>query len=690
MKFRFATDTGGTFTDLVVEEIGGVLKMYKAATTPTDPVRGVLDALTLAARDRDLSLEQLLAAGELFVHGTTHAINAIVTGRTARTAFLTTEGHPDVLTIREGGRSQPFNYAVAYPEPYIPKALTFEIRERVGVSGEIVVPLDESFVVTALAKLAAGKVESIAVCYLWSIVNPAHELRTGELIEQHLPGVAYTLSHQINPSIREYRRASAAAIDASLKPLMGRYLHDLTSRIEGAGFKGRVLVLTSQGGMLDAQQLSRQPIHVINSGPSMSPIAGSYFAQREQITEDLIVTDTGGTTYDVSLVRNGVIPWTPETWIGPKFVGHMTGFPSVDVRSIGAGGGSISWVDEGGMLHVGPMSAGADPGPVCYGKGGKHPTFTDACLTLGYLDPALFLGGTQMLHRDLAVAAIERDVATPLKQTVQQAAASIFSVITENMVQAINEITINQGINPADAVLIGGGGAAGFNSVWIARRLGCRTVVFPGLSAALSAAGALISDLATEYRRAFYTRSDQFAFEEVRAVVEELLERCAQFKAGPGEHARKHSVSLSVEARYESQVWELEVPMPCGGISDSTQLAAFLDEFHALHKRVYAVEDRQSVVEMIGWIARVTCTLREDPVLARLEPASAMAGYASTRRAYFPDTGLEAAALLQFDAMAESAAHDGPAIVESAFTTTVIPRGSTFVKTREGNLVVTV
>lgn len=690
MKYRFATDTGGTFTDLLVEEIGGPLTMYKAATTPSDPVKGVLDALSLAARDRGLSLTQLLSDGDIFMHGTTHAINAIITGRTARTALLTTQGHPDILTIREGGRSQPFNYSVPYPEPYVPRHLTFEVPERVTFSGGIHTPLDEASLRRTLMALKEAQVEAIAVCYLWSVVNPAHELRTAELIAEVLPGTPYTLSHQINPSIREYRRAAAASMDASLKPLMGRYLGSLTERLADAGFAGRVLVLTSQGGVLDAEPLSRQPIHAINSGPSMAPIAGRHFAQQEGFNEDVIIADTGGTTYDVSLVRGGVIPWSAETWIGPRFSGHMTGFPSVDVTSVGAGGGSIASVDEGGMLHVGPASAGAVPGPVCYGKGGTLPTFTDACLALGFLDPGLFLGGAQILDRNLSVKAIEEHVAGPLGQSVEEAAGSVVALITENMVQAINDITINQGVDPAAAVLIGGGGAAGFNSVWIARRLGCKTVILPGLSAALSAAGALISDLTADYRRTFYTRSDRFDFEGVRAVLSELLVQCASFQKGPGEKAVSHMVSLSVEARYEGQVWEVEIPLRQGGIGSQAELDRFLADFHELHERVYAVQDPRSVVECVGWIARIRSALRPDPQLGTLREASGRPDYPPSRLVHFPDTGPEEAALYHSDLLEIGVVLDGPAIVESAFSTAVLPRGCRFHKSEHGNLVVQV
>ncbi|MCY4407417.1 MAG: hydantoinase/oxoprolinase family protein, partial [Rhodospirillaceae bacterium] len=307
---RFAVDTGGTFTDLVVESDDGGLRMYKAPTTPSDPVAGVLETLSRAADDLGESREALLGRGEMLIHGTTHAINAIVTGNTARAAFLTTKGHPDVLVFREGGRIEPFNFTVPYPEPYVPRSLTYEVPERVAYDGSVTEPLDEAAVVAIIEELKGRDVEAVGVCLLWSIVNPAHELRVGALLERHLPGVPYTLSHVLNPSLREYRRASSTCIDASLKPLMGSYLGGLESRLRDAGFGGRVLVVTTQGGAMDAADMATAPIHSINSGPAMAPIAGRAYAEADTGVDTAIIADTGGTTFDVSLVRGGRIPWT--------------------------------------------------------------------------------------------------------------------------------------------------------------------------------------------------------------------------------------------------------------------------------------------------------------------------------------------------------------------------------------------
>ena len=675
----FASDTGGTFTDLLVEDESGRLAMYKTPTTPGDPIEGVLDALDAAATDQGLSRKGLLERGELFIHGTTHAINAIVTGTTARTVFLTTAGHPDILVFREGGRTEPFNFTVPYPSPYVPKALTFEIPERVMADGSIRRPLEEAAVLPVIEALRAKEVEAVAVCLLWSILNPTHEVRLGELLAEHLPGVPVTLSHRLNPSLREYRRATSACIDASLKPLMGAYMRDLGRRLAQAGFAGRVLALTSLGGVMDAVDVADAPIHLINSGPSMGPVAGRHFARIDSAAETAIVADTGGTTFDVSVVRRGHISRTRETWIGQPFRGHMTGLASIDVKSIGAGGGSIAWVDEAGMLHVGPQSAGAVPGPACYGSGGESPTVTDAVLVLGYVDPAFFLGGAVALHGARAEEALDRAVARPLGLSREDAAAAVLDLATENMVQAITEITVNQGIDPRDAVLVAGGGAAGLNAGAIGRRLGCARVVVPEVGAGLSAAGALMSELTAEYRRTFYAHIERFDFTGVNGVLAELEAACRTFIDGPGAGAVASEITYFAEARYPDQVWEIEVPLHAARFEDASGLAALEEDFHNLHQDLFAVADTSSKVEAVSWFAQVSCRLRTSE-LGRLAQSCAAETLARARPIYFPETGFAEARVLRFEGMIPGQEIEGPAIVESSFTTVVLEPGARCVR----------
>jgi N-methylhydantoinase A len=684
---RLAVDTGGTFTDLVIEGADG-LRLSKSSTTPDDPIRGVLEVIETAATDLGIPSGELLGQAELFIHGTTRAINAILTGKVARTAFLTTKGHPDILLFREGGRTDPFNFTREYPPAYVPRSLTFEVPERTGSGGEIAVPLDEAALLGIIERLKSLAVEAVAVCLLWSIANPAHELRVGELLAEHLPGVAVTLSHDLNPSLREYRRASSTAIDASLKPIMSEYLAGLENRLRAAGFRGRVLMVTSSGGVLDASAVAQAPIHAIGSGPAMAPVAGRHYAQLDAGSDTAVVADAGGTSYDVSLVRRGRIPWTRQTWLGEIYLGHMTGFPSVDVKSIGAGGGSIAWVGEGGLLRVGPDSAGADPGPACYGRGGTRATVTDASLVLGYIDPDYFLGGAMELDTRAAEEAIVRDIGDRLGLDAHEAAAAVLKLATEHMVRAIEEITLNQGIDPRTAVLVGGGGAAGLNSVAIARRLGSPHVVIPEVGAVLSAAGALMSDLTADYAATFRTTSLAFDYEEANRVLAGLHERCLSFLDGPGRGSISSAIEFSVEARYPHQIWELEVPLAGDRFAGEDDVERLRQDFHTVHEEIFAIRDPESSIEIVAWRARVRCGLRHEAGDAITPRRTRVDRPNGSRRAYFAEVGVVDVEVRMLESMAAGEVLAGPAIVESPVTTVVLDPGSSTVRTPSGSLLI--
>ena len=684
---RFATDTGGTFTDLLIEDEAGSIHMFKAATVPSEPVEGVLAAFDVAAKHFQVDRRTLLSRGEMFVHGTTYAINAIVTKNTAKTALLVTSGHPDILVLREGGRLEPFNHAIPYPDPYIPRSLTFEVPERVLASGEVRRPLDAAAVVEIANELKRRDVEAIAVCLLWSVLHPRHEREVGEILAAHLPGIPITLSHALNPALREYRRTIASAIDASLKPLMNKYLTGLTRSMREAGFEKRILVLTSQGAMVDLDEVQNAPILAINSGPSMAPIAGARLAAAEAPGADAVVFDTGGTTFDVSLVRGGRVPFTHETWLGRPFQSDLTGFPSVDVRSIGAGGGSIAWAEEGRVLRVGPQSAGAVPGPACYATGGQHATVTDAALVLGYIDPSFFLGGRIRLNRNAAMAALQRDVASPFGMSLEASASAVMSVWSENMVQAISDITVNQGIDPAKAIIVGGGGAAGLNALTIAERLGCERLIIPEVGAALSAYGATVSDIGREYRRVFVTSTAQFDRDGAAAVIAELRERAAAFANSAGAAAPDVRVDFLVEARYVHQVWEIDVAiepdrlLAAGGVDLLTQ------NFHSAHEDVFAFSDPRSPIEVIAWRIAVHCKVAPHADL-KLARTAAPAKDPKWRRAFFPNSGWVDVPVLTFSEIEPDVRIEGPAIVESPFTSIVINADGTFSRSKSGNLVV--
>jgi len=681
---RVSVDIGGTFTDLVVET-DGLLSLFKAPTVPHDPTQGVVAVLAVGAAAMERTVQQFLADTDLFIHATTRGLNAVLTGTTATTAFLTTAGHPDILLLREGGRSDPFDYTIPYPDPFVPRSLTFEVPGRITSTGSELEPLDVVAVREICSDIAAAGTEAVAVCLMWSTVNPAHELATGRILATELPGVPVTLSHELNPSLREFRRASSACVDASLKPLMTDYLTGLSTRLHDEGFNGRFLMVTSMGGVLDADEVAAAPIHSLNSGPSMAPVAGQEFASADAESDIVIVADAGGTTYDVTVVRRGQIPWTRSAWIGAVGTGQMTGLPSIDVKSVGAGGGSIAWVDDGGLLHVGPQSAGADPGPACYGHGGREATVTDASLVLGYLDPGHFSGGTLRLDVDAAREAIDRSVGDALGLGVVAAADAVMALTTEQMVRAIEEIALEQGIDPSRAVMIGGGGAAGLNAVAVARRLGCSQLIIPEVGAALAAAGALMSDLLGSYAKTVPATSTSFDFDAVNAALTDLAALCEAFIDRVGVPGSRATIEFYAEAHYPQQVWELEVPVAVAKFTTDADVSALVASFHEVHSAVLGIADPESGIEIVTWGARVRCPLRESAVSLRAA-ADIAPTTTSERLVHFPGLGVVSTPVRPLSGIGDEELIEGPVLIESACTTVVVPDGNTCRRSASGSL----
>jgi N-methylhydantoinase A len=607
MNYRISIDLGGTFTDAIVVASDGRRIIGKALTTHDRAFKGMSAAIANAAEQNGLTLRVLLENTGLFIYGTTRATNAIVTRRVAKTAFLTTSGFPDILVMKEGGKLSAHDFSHDFPAPYIARRDTFEIRERMNSEGTPSLEFDEKDARRVAKQLKSLGFEAVAVCFLWSIANPAHELAMAKILDEELPDVPYTLSHDINPVLREYRRASAAAIDASLKPLMQRHLRDLEGDLRDAGYVGEILVSTSIGGVMLIDEVCSRPIHMAKSGPSMAPISAKAFSMVEGGTGEAIVCDTGGTTFDVGLVRGGEQVYSRESWIGGQWVGDLLGISSVDIRSLGAGGGSIVWVDDGGLMRVGPQSAGSSPGPACYGLGGTEPTVSDAACVLGYFDPQYFLGGRMQLNTEAARNAIGK-IASTICKSIEVTAFDILTLASELMVKAIHDITVAQGFDPAESVIVAGGGAAGINTMLIAKQLSARRVVLPKEASALSACGMQFADIVREEAASCFMSSDKFDSARINGVLANMKSKLTAFlsRLALAEKFRGNSnIAYYAEARYASQVWELEMPLPSGQLSGAGDLKAFVEAFHRAHETVFGVRDEGSAVEFITWKARL-------------------------------------------------------------------------------------
>ncbi len=672
---RITCDIGGTFTDVVVSDGRGRLTVAKALTQPGHLFGGLHAALERAAEQLSEPLTALLGRASLFIFSTTQATNAILEGTTARTAFLCTEGFPDILVRREGGSLRPYDYTRQFPAPYVPRRLTFEIPERIDADGGVLKALDERGARMQLAQALALEVQAVSVCLLWSTANPAHELALGKLIEQELPGVPYSLSHQINPIVREYRRASGTSIDASLKPLMQRHLPEIASGLRDEGFAGELLAASSAGGVVPMSELISSPLWSVRSGPSLAPVAARAVSGAETGSGDVIVCDTGGTSFDVSLVRDSELVFTSETWLGEPFAGHLTGLSSVDVRSIGAGGGSIAWVDPGGLLRVGPESARADPGPACYGRGGTRPTVTDAALVLGYVDPHRFLGGAMKLDTQAAETALG-ELAAALGIDSREAAHAVLSIANERMIAAIHELTVNEGVDPRDSTLVAGGGAAGLTILPIASELGCREVLIPRAAGVLSAFGGQHSDIVREVTLPHVSNSLDFDFDGVKRTLEELAERLAAFEAKlPEGIAGDTQRRYYVEARYAYQVWDLSIPLEGDGVQDNAALERLIESFHDAHERIFAVREPGQKIEMSQWKGRVVASTAKPPLGVKREPAGAAAPAPQPRPAYFPELGEVEIPVHLGEQLSAGSRIAGPALVIEPETTIVVYPG---------------
>lgn len=669
MEFTVGVDIGGTFTDTVVGDGKGEVRLFKSNTTPLEFRRGIFDCLELAAGYYKLSLEDFLSKVKSLVHGTTIATNAVLTGKVAKTGLLVTKGFRDILLYRHGGRAGEMMFSHrAYPEPYIPRYLTKGVGGRINSEAGEETPLNEEDVGAAIRDFKKWGVEAIAVSLLWSIVNDTHERRVAEIIAQEWPEALVTISSEVNPILREYFRTSSTAMDASLKPFFSKYVEDLRDELVQRGYKGRLLMVNSNGGVMTAEEMIKLPIYAVKSGPSMGPVAGLYFA-RERGSNNVIVADMGGTSFDVSLVEKGVI----LSSLFSQVLDTHYSTPCVDVISIGAGGGSIAWLDPGKLTHVGPSSAGALPGPACYMRGGQEPTVTDSNVILGYLNPDYFLGGRMKIDPTLAEKVIKEKIAEPLSLSTVEAASVIHAVVNQNMVSAMEDISVKRGIDPREYSVVAGGGACGIHIARIARELRLKEVIVPKLASGLCAFGMLVCDLKIERARSLQTKTDNFDYEGVNATLRALAEEAEDFLARVGVPRDNREIKFSVAARYPFQVWEINVPLPAKRITPE-ELPILVERFHQLHESKYAFREKQPV-ECVHWVVTATGYMPkyEPPMMGLGKDASTIA-LKGERDVYWVETrSFVKTPLYDGSIMTPGSKVSGPAVIEEPETTVVIP-----------------
>jgi N-methylhydantoinase A len=671
-------DIGGTFTDLVGYQ-GGAIIVSKCSTVPADPTAGVAQALRLA--------HCRIAAMDELIHGSTIAINTVLEKSGAKTALLTTQGFRDVYAIGRGNRPDAFNLFFHRPRPLVPRELTFELAERIDAAGTVLLPLDPAAVQALGHRLVELGVEAVAVCFLHSYANPAHEAAAGAVLRQHFPQLFVTLSHEILREFREYERTSTTVLNAYVGPRVSRYLARFESFALDARFGGKIAIMRSNGGTMSLAQARREPVAMMESGPVAGMIGAGRLATLLGI-ERAIGFDMGGTTAKCTLLTGGVAPIQEGYVIGDEFTGQPMQLPVVDIVEVGAGGGSLAWRDQGGGLHVGPVSAGADPGPACYGRGGSAPAVTDADLMLGRLNGARFLGGRMPLDCALAESAV-REIGRALGLDTRATALGIATIADGAMSLAVRAVSVDRGIDPRDAALIAFGGAGPLHAVSIAREIAIPRVVIPKLPGNFSALGMLMAEWRHDFVRTLIGEIGELKSSDAEVAFADLTS--AGEAALASDQLARGRFNFAADLRYRGQ--EHTIPIPVGGaadlVSDSGPTCA---RFNAEHDRRYGHAAPDQSIEILN--LRLTVSVpRMENIIARWlsQPWQPTESVPEQRRPVVfddPDRALEARILWR-PALAAGAEIIGPAMIEEPNSTTLIGPGDRAVIDGSGHIIVT-
>ena len=689
-RYRIGVDIGGTFTDgTLVDSETGQVTTSKVLSTPADPGAAFISAVQkLLSMDGGIAPETV----EHVVHATTVATNAIIEGKLAKTAFITTEGFRDMLEIARQIRPSLYDLQFEKPAPLVPRQLCFEVPERLDAKGQVVTPLDDAAVDSVVEHIAESGVEAVAVCLLHSYRNPDHEQRVGKALRARLPNVIISLSSDVVPEFREYLRASTTVINPSVSPIVSTYLASISEKLLASGISSELLVMQSNGGVYPAEAASQSPVFMVESGPAAGAVAAAALGSALG-HPDVISFDMGGTTAKASLIRDGKPHVTKDYSVGGAAqngtgaFGGASGYPIrtpvVDLVEIGAGGGSIAWVDSGGALRVGPHSAGAEPGPVCYGLGGTEPTITDANLVLGRLDPNYFAGGEMSLDLAGAREAIRKACAEPLGLSIEGAAHGIIEIANTAMVNALRLVSVQRGHDPRDFMLIGFGGAGPAHAVRIAEQAGIPRVLIPLGPGTASALGLLVTDVRMEGSATLIVRSDEVEFSRIASEFERLEAAGAEAHRAAASASGDPTFERSVEMRYWGQSFELSIATPDRREIDDAWMKELIESFHEAHETAYGFRANDEPVELVN-LRLTTVGKIARPRMRKLEAGGADASVAEKgeRHVYFAENDANASgdgtngylqtAVYDRAKLPPGVVFDGPAIIEEPDATTVV------------------
>jgi len=667
LNYLLGIDAGGTFIDyLLVNDAGGHTS-YKSLARPDLSDYGIIAGLAEMADYMGQDLNRLLAEVGLVVHGTTVATNAVLTRNGSATALLTTEGLIDLLEMRQGVRDDLYNNHCESPPPLVERWFRLPVRERIDYQGNVLRPLDQAFLRQLLHLLARTEVESVAVVLAHSYVNPLHEMQVAALLNEELPQVHVSLSHRVLPRVHMYRRVSTTVLDAYVAPILERYLQGLQEKLQSSGFKGDLLIMQSNGGTVTVDKALELPVMSLLSGPAAGPGMVRCLGQEIE-SADAVIMDMGGTSFDVSLLRGG----NPGMTDGSMVAGLYYGLPVIDIHTIGAGGGSIARVDSGGLLHVGPESAGAKPGPACYGLGGRDATCTDADLTLGLINPEYFLGGRLKLNTQAARQAIYENVALPLHTDIDTAALGIYKMVNTEMASGIKEITLEKGLDPREMTMVVGGGAGALHAAYVARELGIGRLLISRESSVMCAVGMLCCNYRRDYYRHSYCLIADMQWQTMQNTYENLW---SEAKSQAPNVRGLNLTHKSVFMRYYGQHHEIAVEITEFDMLDSSVLSRL---FHNQHYNLYGYDlsEHDTMIEIIGLSIVVQGEPRQASCMECITGNCGRPVLKGSRRACLEEAGFfMEIPVYDGDDMSIGSNLAGPALVEQRHSTIVVPSG---------------
>jgi N-methylhydantoinase A len=667
-KYRLGIDAGGTFTDLVLADRSGGVRLYKALSTPADPTQAIEEGMKLISEDIGESASEIVSNSDLCINGTTVGLNALIQHKGGKTGLICTSGHEDSLEIRLGHKEDGYRYDPEYPAAVmlVPRYLRKGVRERVISNGSIKTPMHEEDVRAACRFFIEEEVEALAISFVWSVLNTSHERRAAEIVREMMPGVALTVGGDLYPQVREYTRTSTAVVNAYLAPILSRYVAAVDEYFRRLGAKYPVRYFQSNGGLGLGKAISERSVYAINSGPASAPQAGLFVAAPFK-KKNVITIDMGGTSFDITLTRNGVTNISKNI----DMLRYRIGIPMIQVETLGAGGGSIGWIDSMGLLQVGPQSAGARPGPACYGQGGTLPTVTDANLVLGYLNPKGLLGGRLPLDLEKARKAI-KSIADPLGISIERAAYGVYTIVNNNMINGIRRVSVERGYDPRDFVLVGAGGATAAHITFLAGEMGIDTVILPKLASGLCAFGQIISDVKYNYMATSPLRLEGAAYATIDRLFEQIEAQGVKHLVADGFTKSAIRIERSLDMRYVGQVHECTVEIG-NYASDAKALEKVKAAFHKRHEELYTYSEPHNSVEVVN----IESTLYghvDKPQPPRMKKGLPAAKAINGRRkAIFAANGkLVGTPVYDGSKLGAGATIKGPAIIEEVTTTIVI------------------